>query len=521
MLNSRDGGSSSMAKAQLLPRAGAASARVQPTIHEESTETSHGNYDQYLGSCDSEDAVNEDYEEYDEFSDLPDTRSITSDDSFYPPEDFDDFEDFEGPERGSTPEVEGIEDTPMLSFFQACSSNQVLIVKFLIRRGVKKEEVQETDKNNRTGLLVACYQGYMEVVMALTVCPHLDVNWQDNEGNTALITAAQAGHITITNYLLNYFPGLDIEKRNCHGFTALMKAAMQGRVDCVRALMMAGADLDARDHSRNFTPREWAIFTSRYEVAFIMLRLTQRPCPDQCSDTYRPEWPLLPALVSKAQQPKGCIQKISEAFRDIFDISNVTEASEDGVLDHMVRMTTGLGSPFIAVTCRTVCPGSPPCVGKRRYSVQEIMTKQRAQNLKGLGPGHLNTYNRLFQNARVMLMPKHKDRRSSLQPHTYRDSLDPSVVDARRASLLPLHMVRRSSVRPGLVVPKLRITKAPPPTYEPEKEPRKNSNTNGQFLQIPKWRYKELKEERKKAEEAERKKQEVITKKKVSKRKRK
>lgn len=49
-----------------------------------------------------------------------------------------------------------------------------------------------------------------------------------------------AGHITVTNYLLNYFPGLDIEKKNCHGFTALMKAAMQGRVDCVRALIMAG-----------------------------------------------------------------------------------------------------------------------------------------------------------------------------------------------------------------------------------------------------------------------------------------
>lgn len=52
------------------------------------------------------------------------------------------------------------------------------------------------------------------------------------------------GHITITNYLLNYYPGLDIERRNCHGFTALMKAAMQGRLECVRSLMMAGAETD-------------------------------------------------------------------------------------------------------------------------------------------------------------------------------------------------------------------------------------------------------------------------------------
>ena len=49
-----------------------------------------------------------------------------------------------------------------------------------------------------------------------------------------------AGHVTITNYLLNYFPGLDLERRNVFGFTALMKAAMQGRTECIRALMLAG-----------------------------------------------------------------------------------------------------------------------------------------------------------------------------------------------------------------------------------------------------------------------------------------
>lgn len=129
----------------------------------------------------------------------------------------------------------------------------------------------------QTGLIVACYHGYVDVVIALSQCPYLDVNWQDNEGNTALITAAQAGertlliamamscfppvilslvapltavlrvwslgHILISSYLLNYFPGLDLERRNCHGFTALMKAAMQGRAGCVRALMLAGKTL--------------------------------------------------------------------------------------------------------------------------------------------------------------------------------------------------------------------------------------------------------------------------------------
>lgn len=49
--------------------------------------------------------------------------------------------------------------------------------------------------SSQTGLLVACYQGYVDVVIALSQCPHLDVNWQDSEGNTALITATQAGSV--------------------------------------------------------------------------------------------------------------------------------------------------------------------------------------------------------------------------------------------------------------------------------------------------------------------------------------
>ncbi|TSK98501.1 Ankyrin repeat domain-containing protein 33B [Bagarius yarrelli] len=482
-----DSGGSSPGK--LKAKVSSLSPQIHPSITQEPPDIQYSDYDEDLGSykCSEDDS-----EDYDEFSDWCDTHSIASDDSFYPPD-----EELTDSECAQTPGP--------LSLFRACCTNSALTVKALIRQGVTEEEVRETDKNNRTGLMVACYHGYVDVVIALSLCPYVDINWQDSEGNTALITAAQAGHITITNYLLNYFPGLDIEKRNCHGFSALMKAAMQGRVDCVRALVMAGADLEARDSGRKLTPREWALFTGRSETIFVMQRLIDRPCPEQCSDSYQPEWPLLPALVTKAQQRKGCVEKMLDTLRNFFDISNVTEASEDGVFDHMVRMTTALGSPFIAVSSRTVCPGSPPSVGKRRYAVQEILKKQRTQQLKGLGPDRLETSRRLFQNSRVTLVLKPKDRRASLQSQTPQDS---SAL--RRGSLLPLHLVRRSSVRPGLVVPKLRITKAPTETREPEKERRKSSCNNSQYLQVPKWRYKELKEERKKAEEAERKRLEAL-----------
>ncbi|XP_025038905.2 ankyrin repeat domain-containing protein 33B [Pelodiscus sinensis] len=441
----------------------------------------------------------EDYEEYEDFSELPDTRSIASDDSFYPPSGEEDEE-----ESWSLGESEDSSPEP-LSLFRACCTNNAVVLRALIRQGPEEEEVQETDRNNRTGLIVACYQGFVDIIIALAQCPHVDVNWQDNEGNTALITAAQAGHITITNYLLNYFPGLDIEKRNVFGYTALMKSAMQGRTECVRALMLAGADVHATDPNRGMTPREWAFYTGRTEAAFLMQRLMDRPCAEQFCDQYTLEWPKMKELVAKAAEPKSCWQRILEGVRSAMSFRNSCGPEEDGVLDHMVRMTTSLSSPFIAISCRTVCPGSPPGVGKRRLAVQEILRKQRAQEIRSQDKDHVNSYEKLFQNSRVMLIPKKKDRRASLQPFSLTVAHMNTVV-TRKASLLPLHLLRRSSVRPGFVIPKVRVNKAPPPTYQPEKVRRKSSAKDGTYLQIPKWRYKELKEERKKAEEQEKRK---------------
>uniref|UniRef100_A0A3Q3BQ72 Ankyrin repeat domain 33Bb n=2 Tax=Kryptolebias marmoratus TaxID=37003 RepID=A0A3Q3BQ72_KRYMA len=442
-----------------------------------------------------EEDIYQEYEEldFDALPDRSDTRSFTSNDSFYPLDD----SVISNIIRCPSPE--------QISFFKACCSNNVIIVKIMIRQGVTEEEVKETDRNKRSGLIMACYHGYVDMVITLAQCPYLDVNWQDNEGNTALITAAQAGHSIISSYLLNYFPGLDIERRNCHGFTALMKAAMQGRLECVRALMLAGGDIQARDYGRRMTPREWALFTGRYGTANLILQLMSRPCAEQFCDSFSLEWPLLEELVSEAQRPKTCWGRLSNLLSCCpyrFCISNKIKPVDDGVLDHMVQVTTGISSPFIATACHTVCPGSPPCLGKRRQAVQEILRRQRVAELKRLGPDRLNNYKRFFQNSRVLLIPKAKDRRASLQPQILRDVAAASTVALRRASLLPLNMLRRSSVRPGMVVPKVMLCKAPPQSFIPENLNARNNNQNQ--LQIPKWNYKMKSIEKRQAEQRQR-----------------
>ncbi|KAI5627943.1 ankyrin repeat domain-containing protein 33B [Silurus asotus] len=450
---------------------------------EENEDSCYPDYDDNLYLVDDDDDDDGDvYQEFEEldFFQLPDAKSIASDDSFYPPD------NSVVSQRSSTPE--GPEH---LSFFMACCSNNAIIVKIMIRQGVSKEEVREVDKNNRTGLIVACYQGYVDVVIALSQCPYVNVNWQDSEGNTALMTAAQAGHIMITNFLLNYYAGVDIELRNHHGFTAIMKAAMQGRAHCVRALMMSGADIEVRDYGRKLMPLEWALFTGRYETARMMQRLMDRPCAEQFCDSFCMEWPKLSQLVCQAKEPQPCWREVSERMCGSFNFRMRMEPLEEGALDYMVRLTTALASPLVATACSTVCPGSPPCVGKHRPAVPDMLqdNDKRTEDLKGM-----EKYKCLFQNGHVPLVVKEREKGACRQVPTLPDVVLASSMTLWRSSLLPLHMIRRRSVCPGLVVPRVRMCKAPPPTYIPERN--RCRSKNSQHLQVPKWKYKLMKEEK-------------------------
>lgn len=428
------------------------------------------------------------YEDYEDFSRLPDTRSIASDDSFYPALSEEEYGAGSGqgvPERVP----EGIPEAATL--LRAASANDVGLLKALVRRGPRVEEVRETDPNGRTGLIVACYHGFVDVVVVLAECPHVDVNWQDSEGNTALITAAQAGHTTITNYLLNYFPGLDLERRNVFGFTALMKAAMQGRTECIRALMLAGADVHARDPHRGMSPQEWATYTGRSEAVRLIQRLLERPCPEQFGEKYKLELPLPFEGVPKPASSKSCLQRLAEFVRATLASRRRRGLEDGGVLDRMVRMTTSLYSPAVAVACQTVCPEDLPCVGKRRLAVQEILEAPGAPGTRAQEGGKVEGTQQQLRTSQAVGLSREGPLRASL----------PGAP--RKASLLSLPLLRGSSVRPAAAVPRVRVTKAPTPTFQPERAPAKGGAKDDGHLQLPKWRYKEAKEEKRKAEEAE------------------
>uniref|UniRef100_A0A8C5S0I6 Ankyrin repeat domain-containing protein 33B n=1 Tax=Laticauda laticaudata TaxID=8630 RepID=A0A8C5S0I6_LATLA len=162
--------------------------------------------------------------------------------------------------------------------------------------------------------------------------------------------------------------------QQCHRLIA----SMPHRIEAV--MLQKGpkpTNINATDPGRGFTPLEWACFTGRIESVYLIQRLMDKPCAEQFCDQYLLEWPKLKELLAKAAGSKTCLQKISATLRSIVDFRTFHGPEEDGVLDHMVKTTTSLRSSFVAIACRTVCPESPPAVGKRRPAVQEILRQQR------------------------------------------------------------------------------------------------------------------------------------------------
>lgn len=149
----RDGGGASSVRLKQLQQQRKVGPNV-PQVHSTIAEESRANSEEDdQGLCDGDDEEDEDdddddggeeddngFEEVD-FEDLDDCRSILSDDSFYPPDDV--FADSERSPSPQSPEP--------LSFFRACCTNNAAIVRLMIRHGVKLEEVNETDQNNRVG----------------------------------------------------------------------------------------------------------------------------------------------------------------------------------------------------------------------------------------------------------------------------------------------------------------------------------------------------------------------------------
>ncbi|KAK7132422.1 hypothetical protein R3I93_018839 [Phoxinus phoxinus] len=422
--------------------------------------------DPNLGSGPDEDASELSVSENDS-----DSGSVLSDDSVLP-----------------NYEREDASGGPANTLYQACAKNNAPALRRVLERGATRDEVMELDINGRNGLMLAVSKGFVDIVYGLNQCPFLDINHQDNDGNTALMIAAQAGFVSILTYILNYFSGVDMDLRDHRGFTALLKAVMQGSDDCVASLLMAGADINVVDATRGKDIREWALKTGRFDTLCKLRRLNGRPQAEQFCEKYVPEWPDLKELVAKATATKSTGQKVAHRLKSTFAFSFPHDPQDNGILDHMVRMTTSFHSPLVVTGCRPLCPSSPPEVGKRRLAVPELMQMHPGKKLEEHtirhSNGSLSAAANSASSVSLASCSSNDDRRGSVL----------SMASNGVRKFVPRSMARRNSVFPTGCIPQIQVVKSGEPTPKKEK---KKKRTKG-YLEPPIWKYKEAKEEKKK-----------------------
>nr|XP_046253507.1 photoreceptor ankyrin repeat protein [Scatophagus argus] len=439
-------------------------------------------YDPHLGAGPSE--------ESEILLDDSDSGSVLSDDSVLP-----DYEREENKE-------------PAKTLYEACTKNDPTSLRSILERGVTKEEAMELDINGRNGLMVAVSKGFIDVVTLLHVCPLIDINHQDNDGNTALMIAAQAGFNTILNYIINYYSDVDTEVKDPRGFTALIKAGLQGREECVSALIMHGADINAKDEVQGKGLKEWVIRTGGFETLKRIRRLQARPVAEQFCESYISEWPELKKLVAKATATKTASQKLRQRLKDSLSFSFPQDPQDNGVMDHMVRMTTSMHSPLIATGCRPLCPSSPPEIGKRRFAVPELLEKHSSKELEESTISHR-------KGSVISVSPTAVSATSVTLTSCCQDSeRRESIVSSGMRSFIPRSMAHRNSIFPSGCIPKIEVTKSREPTPKKQKKKKRQKG----FLEPPVWKYKEAKEEKKREKKQQEKEKEQQKKCKGSKR---
>ncbi|XP_029974509.1 photoreceptor ankyrin repeat protein [Salarias fasciatus] len=399
-----------------------------------------------------------------------DSGSVLSDDSVLP--------DYEADAKHKEPPK---------TLYEACARNDAAALRGILERGVTKEEAMELDINGKNGLMLAVGKGYVDIVFLLHMCPFIDINHQDNDGNTALMIAAQAGFNIILNYILNYFRGVDTEVRDPRGFTALIKAGLQGREECVCSLLMHGADINAIDLVQGRGLKDWVLKTGRFETLGRLRRLQNRPIAEQFCESYIPEWPDLKHLVAKATAAKTASQKLRQRLKDSISFTFPHDPEDNGVFDHMVRITTSIHSPLIATACHPFCPSSPPEIGKRRLAVPELLEKHDKKDLEESTVSHSN--GSITSASPTALSATSVSLTSCCQDSQRRDSVAPGGM----RSFMPRSMAHRNSIFPSGCIPKIEVTKSGEPTPKKEKKKKRQKG----YLEPPVWKYKEAKEEKK------------------------
>lgn len=135
-------------------------------------------------------------------------------------------------------------------------------------------------RHKRSGhpLIIATIEDHAGIVRIL-LDEGADTSVAGHDGVTALIVAAQLGHLGVAKMLIEAGACLELATSG-HGRTALIEAAREGHLEVNKALIGAGANPDSRTHD-GITRLYWACFEGHPGVVRVLL----------CGKAITPCWP--------------------------------------------------------------------------------------------------------------------------------------------------------------------------------------------------------------------------------------
>ena len=126
--------------------------------------------------------------------------------------------------------------------------------RLLIRAGA---DVNRANRYGITSLSLAATNGDAAMIDIL-IAAGADANAALPDGESVLMTAARTGDASSVKALLAHGAKVDATE-NTLGQTALMWAASENHADAVNALITAGADVNKRSAALNFPPFKWGV----------------------------------------------------------------------------------------------------------------------------------------------------------------------------------------------------------------------------------------------------------------------
>ncbi|KKY19022.1 putative glycerophosphodiester phosphodiesterase gde1 [Diplodia seriata] len=142
----------------------------------------------------------------------------------------------------------------------------------------EKMSIRKSVSKSGAVLSLAAKSNFVQIVKLL-VDAGVDINYQDEQGETALHLAARYGHTVCAKTLIT---GTSDQKanvelaENAFAWTPLFIACVDGHLDVAKLLIEAGADLEKADLS-GWTPKEHAALRGHLDIANVLAELTPPP----------------------------------------------------------------------------------------------------------------------------------------------------------------------------------------------------------------------------------------------------